>query len=325
MPEGDTIYRSARALQKAIGGRIVTAFETQLAKLASVNDQSPLVGRTVERVEAQGKWCLIYFSASASASGEEALILATHMLMSGSWHIYRTGAETGRPAEKWFMSRRNMRVAITCGEMQAVVFNVQLAEFYTARTLARNSQIPKLGPDVLSNTFSVESGVAALRERATTHPGDEIAVVLLNQRVMAGLGNVYKSEVAFAAGVNHFRRMSTITRREMEAMVDASQRYMQANVNDGARGASGEGIVTYTGNRRTTHSMTQADRTWVYGRQGQECRRCGALIEMRKQGEQVRSTYWCPQCQPWIPAEGQSADPPVGRTVKVVGRRKVGC
>jgi endonuclease-8 len=311
MPEGDTIYRSARALQKAIGGRVVTAFETQLAKLASVNDQSPLVGRTVERVEAQGKWCLIYFSGD--------LILATHMLMSGSWHIYRTG-------EKWFMSRRNMRVAITCGEMQAVVFNVQLAEFYTARTLARNSQIPSLGPDVLSNTFSVESGVAALRERAATHPGDEIAVVLLNQRVMAGLGNVYKSEVAFAAGVNPFRRMSTITQREMEAMVDASQRYMQANVNDGGpRGASGEGIVTYSGNRRTTHSMTQADRTWVYGRQGQECRRCGALIEMRKQGEQVRSTYWCPQCQPWIPADGQSADPPVGRKVNVAGRRKVGC
>jgi endonuclease-8 len=306
MPEGDTIYRSARALQKAIGGRVVTAFETQLAKLASVNDQAPLAGRTVERVEAQGKWCLIHFSGD--------LIFATHMLMSGSWHIYRTG-------EKWFNSRRNMRAAITCGDMQAVVFNVQLAEFYTERTLARNSQIPKLGPDVLSGTFSIESGVAALRERAATHPGDEIAVVLLNQRVLAGLGNVYKSEVAFAAGVNPFRHMSTITQREMEIMVDVSQRYMQANITNGA----GDGIVTYSGNRRTTHSMDKSDRLWVYGRQGQECRRCGALVEMRKQGEQVRSTYWCPQCQPWIPSEGQSATAPVGRMVKLIGKRRVGC
>jgi endonuclease VIII len=305
MPEGDTIYRSARALQKAIGGRVVTAFETQLAKLASVHDQESLVGRTVERVEAQGKWCLMYFSGD--------LILATHMLMSGSWHIYRTG-------EKWFMPRRAMRVAITCGEMQAVVFNVQLAEFYTARTLERNSQIPKLGPDVLAEGFSVESGVAALQARAATHPDDEIAVVLLNQRVMAGLGNVYKSEVAFAAGVNPFRQMRTITQREMETMVDASQRYMKANVTDGA----GDGIVPYAGNRRTTHSMDKSDRLWVYGRQGKECRRCGAIVEMRRQGEQVRSTYWCPQCQPWMAAEGQSTVAPVGRAVKV-GRRKVGC
>ena len=92
MPEGDTIYRAARALQKAIGGKVVTAFETGLAKLASVNDDAPMVGRTVERVEARGKWLLIYFSGD--------LILVTHMLMSGSWHIYRTG-------EKWWMGRKS--------------------------------------------------------------------------------------------------------------------------------------------------------------------------------------------------------------------------
>ena len=95
MPEGDTIYRAARALQKAIGGKVVTAFATGLARLASLNDDKPLVGRTVEKVVANGKWCLIYFSGD--------LILVTHMLMSGSWHIYRTG-------EKWWMGRDRMRV-----------------------------------------------------------------------------------------------------------------------------------------------------------------------------------------------------------------------
>lgn len=307
MPEGDTIFRTARALEKALGGKLVTEFETGLAKLASVNDDKPLVGRTVEKVEARGKWCLIFFSGD--------LILVTHMLMSGSWHVYRTG-------EKWWMGRQRMRVAITCGDMQAVAFNVPVAEFYTSKTLERSSQVPKLGPDILSGDFTVERGVEALRARAQTHPEDEVGVALLNQRVMAGLGNVYKSEVPFAAGVNPFRRLSTLTAREMEVMADVSKKYMKANVTDG----SGDGIVTYSGNRRTTHSMDRSDRLWVYGRQGQECRRCGAKVMMRKQGEQVRSTYWCPECQPWVAAEGQSAEAPVGKQVDVKGiRRRPSC
>ena len=306
MPEGDTIYRAARALQKAIGGKVVTGFETGLAKLASLNDDAPVVGRTVEKVEARGKWCLVYFSGD--------LILVTHMLMSGSWHIYRTG-------EKWWMGRNRMRAAITCGEFQAVAFNVPVAEFHSARSLERSSQVPKLGVDILSDEYSAEAGVRALEEYRAANPDAEIGVVLLNQRVMAGLGNVYKSEVPFAAGVNPFRQMRTITAREMDVMAEVSQRYMKANVVDGAA----DGIVTYSGNRRTTHSMNAGDRLWVYGRQGQECRRCGAHVMMRKQGEQVRSTYWCPGCQPWIAADGQSEVAPVGGQVKMLGgRRKKG-
>jgi endonuclease VIII len=313
MPEGDTIFRTARALQKAIGGKVVTAFEANVATLASVHDDKNLVGRTVEKVEARGKWCLIQFSGD--------LILLTHMLMSGSWHIYRTG-------EKWWMPRSKMRCALTCGDFVAVAFNVQTAEFHTERTLLRYSLVPKLGVDVLGDEYTPDKGIAALKARAASHPDDEVAVVLLNQRVLAGLGNVYKSEVAFAAGVNPFRAMRTLTKREIEVMAEVSQKWMKANVNEGAgpRGESGEGIVTYTGSRRTTHSMTQADRTWVYGRQGQECRRCGALVQMRKQGVDARSTYWCPSCQPWIAAPGQSEDAPVGRQVKILGgRRRVGC
>lgn len=279
MPEGDTIYRAARALHKALGGRVVTAFDTGLAKLASVNDNTPVVGRTVEKVEARGKWCLMFFS--------DDLILVTHMLMSGSWHIYRIG-------EKWWQPQHRMRVAVTCSEYQAVAFNVPIAEFYTARSLERNSHVPKLGPDILGYEFSIEKGVQALREHASSHSSDEIGVVLLNQRVLAGIGNVYKSEVAFASGVNPFRPMRTITEREMVEMIEASRKYMMANVLDG----SGDGVVTYAGNRRTTRSMDSSDRLWVYGRSGEECRRCGSTILMRKQGEQARSTYWCPTCQP---------------------------
>jgi endonuclease VIII len=278
MPEGDTIYRAARALQRAIGGKVVTGFETGLAKLARVNDDSPLVGRVVEKVESRGKWLLIYFSGD--------LILVTHMLMSGSWHLYR-------PGEKWRMGRSRMRVVITTADWEAVAFNVPIAEFYTARSLERSSQVPKLGPDILSDEFTVESGVARLVDYGRENPDAEIGVVLLNQRVMAGLGNVYKSEVAFAAGVNPFRAMRTITEREMERVVDFAWRYMKSNVAEG----TGAGIVTTSGDRQTTHAMDREERLWVYRRQGQECRRCGATVMMRKQGVQARSTYWCPECQ----------------------------
>jgi endonuclease-8 len=305
MPEGDTIYRAARALNRALGGKIVTGFETALAPLARVNDDSPIAGRTIEKVEARGKWCLIHFSGD--------LILVTHMLMSGSWHIYHTG-------ERWRMGRSHMRVVIRTADFEAIAFNVPIAEFHTARSLERYTQIPKLGPDVLSEEFTVESGAKRLAEYAAANPHVEIAVALLNQRVLAGLGNVYKSEVAFAAGVNPFRAVSTITSREMETMVEFAQRYMQANVLDG----SGDGIVTYFGNRRTTGNSNRDDRLWVYGRQGEECRRCGAAIMMRKQGEQARSTYWCPQCQPWVESTATPTPAPVGRT-QTVRRRKVGC
>jgi endonuclease VIII len=290
MPEGDTIYRAARALQKAIGGKMVTGFETGLAKLARVNDDTPLVGRTVAKVESRGKWCLIFFSGD--------LILVTHMLMSGSWHLYR-------PGERWRMGRARMRVVIRTGDWEAVGFNIPVAEFHTTRSLVRSNQVPKLGPDILSEGFSVEGGVARIADCGRQNPDAEIAMVLLNQRVLAGLGNVYKSEVLFAAGVNPFRAMRTITPREMQMIVDVAQRYMKANVVDG----KGDGIVTYSGNRRTTRAMDRDERLWVYQRQGQECRRCGAAVMMRKQGAQTRSTYWCPACQPWV-AESEA---PVGR------------
>jgi endonuclease-8 len=306
MPEGDTIFRAARMLNKALAGKVVTGFETLLAKLATTNDNTPIISRTVERVEARGKWCLFFFSGD--------LILLTHMLMSGSWHIYRTG-------ERWQAPRNAMRVVITCGDIQAVGFNIPVAEFHTARSLERSAQVPKLGVDVLGGFYSVSTAVQALREYARLHPEAEAANVLLNQRVIAGLGNVYKSEVAFAAGVHPFRQMRTLTDRELKRLTEAAERFMKANVRDG----KGEGIVTYTGNRRTTRAMDRSDRLWVYSRQGQECRRCGAKIEMRKQGIGARSTYWCPSCQPWIAAGGQSAEPPRGRDDRLKRRSRSSC
>lgn len=275
MPEGDTIYRAARALGVALEGRVVTRFETALAPLASVDDDTPVAGRTVNKVESRGKWLLIHFSGD--------LILVTHMLMSGSWHIYRSG-------ERWQRPRREMRVVIATAEFAAVAFNVPVAKFYTADTLARNSAIPKLGPDLLGAEFSENDAKA----RLLAHGNEEIANVLLNQRVMAGLGNVYKSEVLFACGVHPFRLVSRLKPAEVECLLERAQRFLEANVKDGAE----VGMVTYTGLRRTTRSADPGARLWVYRRQGKECRRCGATILMQRQGPGARSSYWCPECQP---------------------------
>src|SRR4051794_1652095 len=124
MPEGDTIFRAARTLQRALGGKTVTRFETVLSLLARVDEDAPVAGRTVEKVEARGKWMLMHFSGD--------LILLTHMLMSGSWHIYRHG-------ETWHRSRNDMRVVIETADMVAVAFRVPVAEFHTAESLKRRA------------------------------------------------------------------------------------------------------------------------------------------------------------------------------------------
>ena len=117
MPEGDTIFRTARTLHRALGGETVTRFETVLPKLTRIDYDTPLAGRTVESVEARGKWVLMHFSGD--------LILLTHMLMSGSWHIYR-------PGEKWQRHRSHMRIVVETPAMLAVAFNVPVAEFHSA-------------------------------------------------------------------------------------------------------------------------------------------------------------------------------------------------
>jgi endonuclease VIII len=294
MPEGDTIFRSARALNRALTGATVTGFETAYAPLASVNDDTPIAGRTIEKVESRGKWLLISFSGD--------LILVTHMLMSGSWHIYRTG-------ERWKRGRQYMRVVIRTQNFEAVAFDVPVARFHTARSLERTTAIPKLGPDLLSEQFPEDAAIARIRARGD----EEIANMLLDQRVMAGLGNVFKSEVCFTCKIHPFRSVASLSNAEVECLVDTARKMMAANV----LGSSGDRITTYTGARRTTGNTDPAARVWVYGRQGQPCRRCGTAILMRKQGSGARSTYWCPDCQP--------SDASVAGWASSIRRKKVGC
>jgi endonuclease VIII len=289
VPEGDTIFRSARTLERALAGQRIAHFETAYAQLASVHDDTPVSGRTVERVESRGKWLLIYFSGD--------LILVTHMLMSGSWHVYRRG-------ERWRRSRQHMRIVLATTDFEAVGFDIPVARFHTARSLERQTAIPRLGPDLLGSAFSEDEAGARLRARAQ----EEVGNVLLNQQVMAGIGNVFKSEICFACGVHPFRLVATLTAEEVDCLLSTARRFLGMNVKEGA----GAGMVTYTGGRRTTGNADPGARLWVYRRRGLPCRRCGEPIVTRKQGTGARSTYWCPQCQPMKSAEGLPAAPVEG-------------
>lgn len=280
MPEGDTIYRAARTLARALAGKTVVRFESALAPLDRVHDQSPITGRTIERVSSAGKHLLMHFSGD--------LVLRTHMRMNGSWHIYR-------PGERWQRPRRDMRVLVATADFEAVGFNIPVAEFIAGRDVARHRELRQLGPDVLAPDFDAAEALRRLRGR----PDTPVADALLNQRILAGLGNVYKSEILFMCRVSPFAEVRTLDATVLDAVIDTARRVLLANVTD--RLAP---MTTYAGLRRTTGRQDPTARLWVYGRARLPCRRCGTPVRVRPQGRDARLTYWCPRCQPLPDGEG---------------------
>ena len=275
MPEGDTVFRAARTLNRALAGRMVTRFESVFPALTRVDVDTPLRGRTIERVDARGKHLLIWFSGL--------LVLRTHMRMQGSWHLYR-------PRERWHRRRADMRIVLETAAIHAVAFNVPIAELTTADALTRVRHIRELGPDPLSPDFDADQAVTRIMGRSAL----EIADALLDQSAIAGIGNIYKSEILFAGGVNPFTKVADLPARDVERLVAIAVKFMRANVVDGTPAA----IDTYHGLRRTTGRHDPGARLWVYGRAGRPCRRCGSPISVRKHGPHARSSYWCSRCQP---------------------------
>src|SRR5579863_3342108 len=276
MPEGDTIFRTARNIGRALVGKPVIGFRTTFPLLMRFNDDTPLVGQTVDQVEARGKWLLIHFSGGG--------ILTSHLLMNGRWHIYRQG-------ERWQAPRFNMRIVIENSEYQAVGFRVPVARMHTEKSLARDLHVARPENDVLSEEFDAEAALVRLMSRSQ----EALADALLDQTVLAGVGNVFKSEICFVLGLNPFRAARTLTREEAAAAIACAQKLLKANVLED----SGDTIVTYSGHqRRTTHASDPGESLWVYGRGGAACRRCGEAIRRRIQGADARVTFWCPQCQP---------------------------
>jgi endonuclease-8 len=289
MPEGDTIHRAAGTLHQALAGRTVTRFTSVFPHLTRIDDTAAIAGRTIDRVEARGKHLLIWFSGD--------LVLRTHMRMHGSWHIYR-------PGERWQRPGHEMRIVIETDAYHAVGFTIPVAELTAAADLARDTPLRDIGPDPLSSTFEADAAFARLRARAEM----EIADALLDQTAIAGIGNVYKSEVLFASRVNPFALVRDVSDAQLLTAIDTAVRFMRANV-----AGDSAGIATYSGMRRTTGRLDPSARLWVYGRGGKPCRRCGTPISRRKQGPHARSTYWCEHCQPRAFQVAQAgAEPPTG-------------
>jgi len=279
MPEGDTLFRTARTLHRALAGQAITRFEAAHAHLVRVDDDAPLVGRHVERVEARGKHLLMWFS---GGPGGEALVLRTHMRMSGSWHIYRVGESWRRPASQ-------ARIVIGTAAWVTVAFTVAEAEFVAAGDIDRHARLRRLGPDLLSPDFDADAAVSNLRALGALPIGE----ALLRQHAVAGAGNVFKSEVLFLCRVNPAVRVSALSDETLRAIVGRARTLLAANVTDTSR----DGIGTYAGLRRTTRRSDPGARLWVYGRRGQPCRQCGTPVASAKQGVEARVTYWCPNCQ----------------------------
>ena len=273
MPEGDTIYRAAANMHRALAGRVVTRFESVYPAVMRVAEDQPVVGRTIESVSSRGKHLLIAFSGG--------LVLRTHMRMNGSWHLYRTGLRWQRPAQ-------DMRVLVVAGDVEAVGFKVPVAELLTARQLSRHAELNTLGPDVLDPSFDAAEAARRIRARARDAIGD----VLLNQRVLAGIGNVFKSEILFLAEIEPFTPVAALSAADIERLVATARDLLAANVLTRSQS------LNPSIGRRTTRSLDPNRNLWVYGRAGKPCRRCGTPVSARKTGLDARITYWCPRCQP---------------------------
>ena len=272
MPEGDSIFRAARTLHRALAGSTVTRFESVFPALTRVDHDRRIAGRTVESVSSRGKHILTAFSGD--------LLLRTHMRMSGSWHLYR-------PGERWQRPAGDMRIVIETARLVAVGFNVASAEFLSTGDLVRHRELDALGPDLLSPSFDRDEALRRIRQQRH----QAIADVLLNQRVVAGIGNIFKSEVLFLAGVDPFTPASALSDDTLGRIVDEARKQLRANVLRRSQTLSTASGI------RTTRSLDPREKLWVYHRGGKPCRTCGTMIRSKKTGVDARGTYWCPECQ----------------------------
>jgi len=265
MPEGDTIFRTAAVLRRAlVGGVIRRAFAQPRPGLARVPPLERLVGSSIESVEARGKHVLIAFSGG--------MWLRTHMRMRGSWHRYA-------PGESFRLPLSRASCVLETDAAVAVCFDAPEVELLTDADLALHERLNALGPDLLSASFDAAEALRRLRERASVSLGEAV----LDQRALAGIGNVIKSEACFMEHADPWAPVSSYSDAQLLAVVDRARRLLAANTGGGRRVTTGVGAPGAS--------------LWVYGRAGRPCRRCGTMIRSARQGEQARITYWCARCQ----------------------------
>lgn len=273
MPEGDTLARTADGLRPHLIGRTVVA-----ARARSGAQAARLVGARVDAVEALGKNLLMRFS--------NGLEVRTHLRMHGTWHRYRPGERWRRPAGRAVL-------VIEVEGAVAVCFDAPVVELFEARAERIHPALARLGPDLLAAEFDAAEGIR--RFRGAAGASTAIGEALLDQRIVAGIGNIYRSEVLFLERVDPFLSTATLDDATLERIVMTARRLLRASAGR-ERGPAGGGPSRVSG--------PASARAWVYGRAGRPCRRCGTLVRSsRLGGELPRPVYWCPACQTVAPAE----------------------
>ena len=259
MPEGDTLHRTAAGLAPHLVGRVVTGARTR----AGGAQVQRVVGATVEAVEAAGKNLLIRF--------DNGLELRTHLRMNGSWHRYR-------PGERWRRSPARARLVLEVPGAVAVCFDAPVVELFETRAAAIHPTLARLGPDLLDDGWGPDQATEARRRlRDPGRASMTVSEALLDQRAIAGIGNIWRNETLFAERVNPWTSVGDLTDDDLDRLVAMARRLLRASVDQ----PPGRAPVA------------------VYRRAGRPCRRCGALIRSAPlTGANPRTTYWCPACQP---------------------------
>jgi endonuclease-8 len=269
VPEGDTVWLAAQRMNTALAGATLRRGELRVPQLAEVD----LAGATVREVVPRGKHMLIRF--------EDGRTLRTHYRMDGSWHIYRPGTKwKGGPAFA-------VRAVLASDAWECVGY--RLHDMAIVRTEHEDQLVGHLGPDVLGPDWDLDEALRRLR----AHPDEQVGVAILDQRNLAGIGNLYKVETLFLNGVHPWARVADVD--NLEAVVTRARTLMLAN--------------RHHPEQSTTGSTRRGQDHWVAGRRGKPCRRCGTPILLGEQGPttQERVTWWCPTCQ----AAGSPIDPQV--------------
>jgi endonuclease VIII len=263
MPEGDTIFRTARTLERVIGGRALVAVETSVPKVRALGVQR-LVGQTVRAVESRGKHLLVWFAPSD-------LALHTHLMMAGSWHTYAAG-------ERWRKPAHRAKAVLRTADAVAVCFSAPVVELLSRAQVERHRALVALGPDALDP----RADLAEARRRLDADPDRPIGVALLDQRVLAGIGNVFRCEVLFIHAVDPWAPVGDVPPETRDALLATAERLLKAN--------AGRDVV-----RRVTTAGGAPHH--VYGRARRPCARCRTPIRVARLGEPARLVYWCARCQ----------------------------
>jgi endonuclease-8 len=264
MPEGDTIHHAARRIGAALVGREIESIETPQARHALDRWPERLDGRAVRAVDARGKHLFLRF--------EGDLTLHSHLRTTGLWGVYERG-------RRWRRSPRRAWLVLRTAQHEVVQFDGPVLELMTDSRTRFDQRISGLGPDAIADDFDERTFLRRLRE---DDPTRGIGDALLDQRNVAGFGNIWKSESCFLAGVDPWRPVAGVSDAEALRIVRAARPLMRESAERGGR------IVTAPG---------RVWETWVYERSGLPCRRCGARVKSRGQGDDNRTTYWCPGCQ----------------------------